>query len=186
MDPNLFLSQKGVPFANAVANVTFHGDKVVSYGSSFVDPKTGTSSPPLPLSPCLTNFCHLAKIALSTPSLTWKSSLKHNSLEPTIEYLVKPNGSIALTQVLKIRNEGTNAWYEAFVDGHSGKLISGTDFFAHASVCCCGIQPSSRFTQRTVLPLPNKPSRTASKRCAIQKTSHLPLFTLLGHWSVLH
>ncbi|KIJ96328.1 hypothetical protein K443DRAFT_635534 [Laccaria amethystina LaAM-08-1] len=167
MDPNLFLLQKGVPFANAVANVTFHGDKVVSYGSSFVDPKT-------------------AKIALSTPSLTWKSSLKHNSLEPTIEYLVKPNGSIALTQVLKIRNEGTNAWYEAFVDGHSGKLISGTDFFAHASVCCCGIQPSSRFTQRTVLPLPNKPSRTASKRCAIQKTSHLPLFTLLGHWSVLH
>jgi extracellular elastinolytic metalloproteinase len=116
-------SYNGVPFANAVANVAFYGDKVVSYGSSFVDPKT-------------------AKIAPSTASVTWKSALpviesaldgKHNGLEPTLEYLVKPDGSVALTHVLQIRNEETNAWYEAFIDGHSGELISVTDFVAHDS-----------------------------------------------------
>ena len=109
-------------------------------------PKQVHPSPlPLPFSleSCLTYSRHLAKIAPSTPSITWKAALpavessldgKHNGLEPTLEYLVKPDGSIALTHVLQIRNEETNAWYEAFIDGHSGELISVTDFVAHASV----------------------------------------------------
>ena len=34
--------QDGIPLANGVANVAFNGDKVVSYGSSFVDAKSGS------------------------------------------------------------------------------------------------------------------------------------------------
>ena len=119
------------------------------------------------LSPCLTNSCDLAKIAPSTPSISWQSALsaveasldgKHNGLEPTLEYLVKPDGSVALTHVLQIRNEETNAWYEAFVDGHSGELISVTDFVAHASVYSFFLlwystQLMLYTTQYTVLPI---------------------------------
>jgi extracellular elastinolytic metalloproteinase len=34
--------QDGIPLANGVGNVAFNGDKVVSYGSSFVDTKSGS------------------------------------------------------------------------------------------------------------------------------------------------
>jgi len=34
--------QDGIPLANGGGNVAFNGDKVVSYGSSFVDTKPGS------------------------------------------------------------------------------------------------------------------------------------------------
>ncbi|TFK32692.1 metallo proteinase 10 [Crucibulum laeve] len=114
----------GIPFANAVANIALDQDNnVVSFGSSFVD-------------------VSIAKIAPSTPSITWKSVLPQieesldgtfNGQEPTLEYLVKADGSVALTHVVQVQNNETNAWYEAYICAHSGELVSVTDFVAHAT-----------------------------------------------------
>ena len=51
----------------------------------------------------------------------------------SLEYLVRPDNSAALTHVAQFRNPETGAWVEAFVCAHSGKLLSITDFVAHAS-----------------------------------------------------
>ena len=51
----------------------------------------------------------------------------------SLEYVAKADGSVALVHVVQIRNEETNAWYEAMVDAHSGELVSITDFVADAS-----------------------------------------------------
>jgi hypothetical protein len=52
---------------------------------------------------------------------------EYNGHPTTIEYLAKDDGSVALTHVVQIQND-QGAWYEAFVDAHSGDLLSVTDF----------------------------------------------------------
>ena len=39
-----------------------------------------------------------------------------------------------LTHVVQIENDETGAWFEAFVDAHTGEVVSVTDFVAHATV----------------------------------------------------
>jgi extracellular elastinolytic metalloproteinase len=48
--------------------------------------------------------------------------------------VVKEDNSAVLTHVVQIQNNKTGAWYEAFVDAHSGDLVSVTDFVSHADV----------------------------------------------------
>ncbi|KAF8638159.1 hypothetical protein AX17_002402 [Amanita inopinata Kibby_2008] len=120
---------EGVPFANAVANVAYNNDNnIISFGSSFVN---------------------ASKIAPSTPSLSWKSVLpriedslggKHNGHPPSLEYLVRPDGSAHLTHVVQVQNHKDGSWYEAFACAHTGKLLSVTDFVAHASYNVLPIQ----------------------------------------------
>ncbi|KAF8886770.1 Fungalysin metallopeptidase-domain-containing protein [Infundibulicybe gibba] len=114
-------SHEGVPFANAVANVALHNNRIVSFGSSFVE---------------------TTNIAASTPSLDVQSVIpnaenalngKFNGHAPTLEYLVQSDGSIALTHVVQIQNNRTGTWFEAFLDAHSGEILSVTDFVAKAS-----------------------------------------------------
>ncbi|KAF8886309.1 metalloprotease [Infundibulicybe gibba] len=94
-------SHESVPFANAVANVALHNSRVVSFGSSFVE---------------------TTNITASTPSLNVRSVIpsaenalngKFNGHPPTLEYL----------------NDKTGAWFEAFMDAHSGDILSVTDFY---------------------------------------------------------
>ncbi|GLB42800.1 putative peptidase M36 family protein [Lyophyllum shimeji] len=114
----------GVPFANAVANIAWKDGKVVAFGSSFV-PINSTSN-----------------IADSKPTLDVNSVIstaeraldgEFNSQPPTLEYLVNEDGSVALTHVFQVQNETAGTWYEAYVCAHTGKLLSVTDFVAHAS-----------------------------------------------------
>ncbi len=93
------------------------------------------------LSSCI-DAIHIANIAPSLPSVSVDSIIgkvedsfvaTHNGIS-SLEYLVQSDGSIALTHVVQVRNEETNAWYEAFVDAHSGEILSVTDFVAQATV----------------------------------------------------
>ncbi|KDR76592.1 hypothetical protein GALMADRAFT_67220 [Galerina marginata CBS 339.88] len=119
-----FLTQShdAVPFANAVANVGFNKDqKVVSFGSSFVTPKTiASSTPTIPLADAIA----AAEKALGG---------KFNNHPATLEFFAKPDNTAVLTHVIQIENDQTGAWVEAFVDAHSGDLISVTDFVSKAS-----------------------------------------------------
>jgi hypothetical protein len=84
-----------------------------------------------------------AKIASSTPSFAVKSAITHaeglldgkyNEWPSSLEYVVKEDNSAVLTHVVQIQNNKTGAWYEAFVDAHSGDLVSVTDFVTDATV----------------------------------------------------
>lgn len=85
----------------------------------------------------------LASIASSTPTSSLSAAIataekklagKFNQHPPTLEFFVKDDGSVALTHVMQIQNEDAGTWVEAFVDAHSGDVISITDFVAKASV----------------------------------------------------
>jgi extracellular elastinolytic metalloproteinase len=82
-------------------------------------------------------------IASSNPTITLAAAIStaekalngtFNQHPATIEYLAKDDGSVALTHVIQIRNETAGTWYQAFVDAHSGDLLSITDFVSQASV----------------------------------------------------
>ena len=57
-----------------------------------------------------------------------------NDIEPKLEYLAQPDGSVALAHVIQVKNKEEGAWFEAFVDAHDGTLLAINDFVAHASV----------------------------------------------------
>ncbi|OJT07219.1 Extracellular metalloproteinase 5, partial [Trametes pubescens] len=112
----------GVPIANAVANVAFNkANQVVSFGSSFVNTTSVPSTTP--------------SISLEDAISTAESQLsgKFNEHPATLKFVAKKDGSLALTHVVQIQNDETGAWFEAFVDAHSGELVQLTDFVAEAS-----------------------------------------------------
>jgi extracellular elastinolytic metalloproteinase len=51
-----------------------------------------------------------------------------------LEYVIKPDHSAVLTYVVQIQHDEAGVWVEAFIDAHSGELISMNDFVAQATV----------------------------------------------------
>lgn len=86
---------------------------------------------------------HAARIASSKPSVPLQDAIltaektingQYNDHPATLEYVVKDDGSVVLAHVVQIQNHSIGTWVEAFVDAHSNKLVTITDFVAKASV----------------------------------------------------
>ena len=84
----------------------------------------------------------LVTFANSTPTVTFTSIVPalQDSLQcklydhpPALQYLIRPNQTVALTHVAQFRNHETDTWVEVFACAHSGKILSITNFVAHAS-----------------------------------------------------
>ncbi|KAH8824579.1 metalloprotease [Flagelloscypha sp. PMI_526] len=109
----------GIIISNAVANVAFgEGKKVTSFGSSFVKPANVANSK--------------ATIPVDRAVVIAEESLrgKWNHFPTRIEYLARPDNTLALAHIIQIRNEETSLWVDAFVDAHSGQLLQVTNFGA--------------------------------------------------------
>ncbi|CAE7187139.1 unnamed protein product, partial [Rhizoctonia solani] len=110
-----------IPIANAVANVALKGDRVVSFGTSFVNPKSVAGS-----TPRLTEINAIANAEAALGGI-------YNDRPVLLEYFVKDSHHIVLTYVVEVRNYETHEWHEAFVDAHSGEIVNVISFGADAS-----------------------------------------------------
>ncbi|KAK6980981.1 extracellular metallo proteinase mep [Favolaschia claudopus] len=125
----------GIPIANAVANVAFNkDDKVQDLFVAFYVSNAPSTTPTVPLSTAIS-------AAESAVGGTF------NDHPPTLEFLALEDGSLRLTHVMQIQNqpdeetgEGENVWVEAFVDAHSGEVLSVVDFVTKASYLVLPIQ----------------------------------------------
>ncbi|KAG8743260.1 hypothetical protein FRC10_012304 [Ceratobasidium sp. 414] len=111
----------GLPVANAVANVALKNDKVVSFGASFVKPKSVASA-----TPALTKDQAVAKAEAATGA-------KYNSWPTSLEYFAKDSDHVVLTHVVQVQNDKTGEWYATYVDAASGEVVNIVSFVADAS-----------------------------------------------------
>ncbi|KAI0747225.1 Fungalysin metallopeptidase-domain-containing protein [Daedaleopsis nitida] len=122
----VYFKQKvnGLPVANAVANVAFNKEnKVASFGSSFVKPReTAVPTPSVSI-----------KDAIATAQRQLNGEYNAGKFpEPQLEYVAKDDDSLVLTHS-----------FQAFVDAHSGELVSVVDFVAKASYLAIPIDRQS-------------------------------------------
>ncbi|KAJ3564164.1 hypothetical protein NP233_g8473 [Leucocoprinus birnbaumii] len=136
-------SINGVPVANSVANVAYDRcSQVAAFGSSFITVEGANIASPSPS----------IKFEDIRPSVEESlGGLCRDSVAPSLEYLVRAEGSVDLTYVVQITNKTSNLWVEAFVSAHSGQVLSVTDFTAHATFNVVPIQENNFFDGRKVL-----------------------------------
>ncbi|KAG8695805.1 hypothetical protein FRC08_007548, partial [Ceratobasidium sp. 394] len=114
-------AMNGIPIANAVANVAMKGDKIMSYGASFVKPRTVASAVPV-----LTAAQAIAKAEQALGG-------KYDEWPTELNYFATDNDHLVLAHVIQIQNIHSGDWKQAYVDANSGELVNIVDFVADAS-----------------------------------------------------
>lgn len=87
--------------------------------------------------PCTENIAPASATVSLEDAISNAERLLHGSYNhhpATLEYFAKEDGSVALAHVIQIANDNAGTWFEAFIDAHSGELLSAIDFVAHATV----------------------------------------------------
>ncbi|KAG8692582.1 hypothetical protein FRC08_009678, partial [Ceratobasidium sp. 394] len=118
----------GIPIANAVANVAVKGDKVMSYGASFVKPQT--------VAPTVPVVSAVQAIANAEKALGGK----YNEWPTTLEYFATDSDHAVLAHVVQIQNMHSGEWKQAYVDANNGELVNVVDFVADASYTVIPLQ----------------------------------------------
>ncbi|KAF5312513.1 hypothetical protein D9619_002331 [Psilocybe cf. subviscida] len=98
-----------------------YGDNVVSFGSSFVKPKSFS-----PTRPTVAASSVIAKVEAAFDA-------NYNQWPTSVHYLAQADGSAKLVHSIQMQNKEVNSWYEVYVDAHSGDILSVTDFVAEAA-----------------------------------------------------
>ncbi|KAG9075709.1 hypothetical protein FS749_012600, partial [Ceratobasidium sp. UAMH 11750] len=111
----------GIPIANAVANVAIKGDKVMSYGASFVKPQT--------VAPAVPVVSAVQAIANAEKALGGQ----YNEWPTTLEYFATDSDHVVLAHVVQIQNMHSGEWKQAYIDANNGELVNVVDFVADAS-----------------------------------------------------
>ncbi|EFI28231.1 metalloprotease [Coprinopsis cinerea okayama7 len=118
----------GLPVFNAVANIASTEDEVVSFGSSFVadTDKAAPSTPTLEFGDALakSNVDDLLGVVAG-------SGTSRSGEDAILGYLSRPDGTLSLVYATDARSE--EEWYRAFVDAHTGELVSVVNYAADAS-----------------------------------------------------
>ncbi|CAE6492969.1 unnamed protein product, partial [Rhizoctonia solani] len=120
---NVYFRQQfnGIQVANAVANVALKADKILSFGASFVKPRSvGTTTPKFPKQDAI------AKAEAVTGA-------KYNSFPVGLEYFAKDDDQIVLTHSVQVQNATTMESYLVYVDASNGEVVNVVDFTSKAS-----------------------------------------------------
>ncbi|QRV79441.1 extracellular metalloproteinase MEP [Ceratobasidium sp. AG-Ba] len=126
----------GIPIVNAVANVALKGDKVMSYGASFIKPKNIAGNKPKIDAPLAISK---AESAVGGKYNGWPTSLK---------YFATPDDDLLLVYVMQIQNAQSGDWKEVHVDADTGSIVNHVDYVANHSYNVVPIQnqdPSTGF-----------------------------------------
>ncbi|KAF8705965.1 Fungalysin metallopeptidase (M36), partial [Rhizoctonia solani] len=111
----------GIYVGNAVANVALKGDRVVSFGSSFVQPKSIAKNIPV--------LTQSAAIAIAE----FETGGKYNNWPIQIEYFAEDSDHIVLVYKIQVQDEEQGEWYRVAVDAESGRIVDVVSFVSDAS-----------------------------------------------------
>ncbi|CAE6404243.1 unnamed protein product [Rhizoctonia solani] len=111
----------GIPIGNAVANVALRGNSVVSFGASFVTPKSIASA-----APKLTQSDAIAIAEFNTGG-------GYNNWPVQIEYFAEDSDHVVLVYKIQVQNMDEGEWYRVAIDAESGRVVDMVSFVSDAS-----------------------------------------------------
>jgi extracellular elastinolytic metalloproteinase len=130
---HIYVKQKlnKIPVVNAVANVAINNaDKVVSYGASFVKPKSVASATPKITS----------EAAIAAAESTLAATRVVDAPAPVTRYFITDADHAVLTWVVHVETADLQHYYQAYVDAATGKVVSVSDFVAQLTYHALPIQ----------------------------------------------
>jgi extracellular elastinolytic metalloproteinase len=120
-----------------VANIAWKNDRVVAFGHSFHKSGWRLVVRSLPLlidfSDSVASNIPAIGITAAIPLAEQHAVGTHNGHPPTLEYLMKPDGHLALVHVIQVQNDDAGTWHEVLIDAHSGDLLFLNDFVSHST-----------------------------------------------------